>query len=143
MRHNDFTDLTIVETWMEVEAHQFDSPVRAIVGQMIVNPIHGIAPDEKIIQSETEKLQNVLDVYEERLSKSKYLAGDNYTMADLNHIPYLVYFMRTPKANVISSRPHVNAWWADISSRPAAVKVAEEMNLFIRKVQEHKGVLVP
>ncbi|WRX21297.1 Glutathione S-transferase [Theobroma cacao] len=126
---SSLTVSTIVDTWMEVESHQFNSPMQAIIRQMIVNPIFGIATDEKIIETELEKLGKVLDVYEERLSKCKYLGGDFYSLADLHHIPYLVYFMRTPKSSVITSRPHVSAWWNDISSRPATVKVAETMKV--------------
>jgi glutathione S-transferase len=68
-------------------------------------------------------------VYEERLSKCKYLAGENYSLADLQYIPSLVYFMKTTKANAVTSRPHVSAWWNDISSRPATVRVSANMKL--------------
>ena len=33
----------------------------------------------------------------------------------------------TPYASLINDRPHVKAWWDDISSRPAFQKVAEGM----------------
>lgn len=79
---------------MEVEAHKFDSPSSVILRQIIVIPKCGKAPDEQVIETEMEKLGKVLDVYEERLSKSKYLAGENYSLADLHHIPHLVYFMK-------------------------------------------------
>ncbi|KAK1278062.1 hypothetical protein QJS04_geneDACA007316 [Acorus gramineus] len=36
---------------------------------------------------------------------------------------------KTPKASLITSRPHVNAWWKAISSRPAVKKVAAGMIL--------------
>ncbi|KAK8276638.1 hypothetical protein V6Z12_D10G213700 [Gossypium hirsutum] len=100
-----------------------------LIRQMIVNPIYGIAPDEKIIEIELHNLAKVLDVYEERLSEYKYLGGDFYSMADLHHIPDLVYFMRSSKSPIVTSRPCVNAWWNDISSRPASVKVVELMKL--------------
>lgn len=114
---------------MEVEAHQFDGAIRSIIRQLILHPLRGSVPDEKIIEAEMEKLGKLLDVYERRFSKPKYLAGDYYTMADMQHIPYLVYFMRTPKAAAVASRPRVNAWWNDIASRPATIKVAEGLNL--------------
>ena len=114
---------------MEVEAHKFDSPSLVILRQIIVIPKYGKAPDKQVIETEMERLGKVLDVYEERLSKSKYLAGENYSLADLHHIPHLVYFMKTSKANAITSRPHVNAWWNDISSRPATVKISATMSL--------------
>ncbi|KAB1214011.1 Glutathione S-transferase F7 [Morella rubra] len=79
--------------------------------------------------SEMNKLGKVLDVYEERLSKSKYLAGESYSLADMHHIPILVYFMGTAEADAITSRPHVSAWWDDFSSRPATAEVTAKMKL--------------
>lgn len=125
---SSLAESTNVDTWMEVESHQYNRPMQAIIRQMVVNPRYGIAPDEKIIETELEKLGKVFDVYEDRLAKSKYLAGDFYSLADLHHIPYLVYFMRFPKSSsLITSRPCVSAWWNDISSRPATVNIAEAM----------------
>jgi glutathione S-transferase len=129
LQSNSLAESALAETWMEVEAHQFDRPITAILRQIIVNPMYGIAPDEKAIETEMEKLGKVLDVYEERLSKCKYLAGDNYSLADLHHIPPLVYFMKTTKANAITSRPHVSAWWNDISTRPVTVKISANMKV--------------
>ncbi|KAL6176153.1 hypothetical protein ACLB2K_052788 [Fragaria x ananassa] len=72
---------------------------------------------------------NILNVYDARLKSSKYLAGDFFSIADLNHFPYLFYFMRSPWTSVVNDRPHVKAWWEDISSRPSFKKVAEGMAL--------------
>ncbi|CAK7333157.1 unnamed protein product [Dovyalis caffra] len=129
LRSSSFAEATIVDLWMEVEAHQFNGPISAFIRQIFLNPMFGRAPDEKVIETETEKLGKILDVYEERLSKSKYLAGDYYTMVDMNHIPYLVYFMKTPYATVVTSRPHVSAWWKNVLSRPATIKVSSGMTL--------------
>ncbi|OVA04313.1 Glutathione S-transferase [Macleaya cordata] len=125
LRLNSLKESTIVDMWMEVEAHQFSGPITQLVRQMIINAYYGRLPDEKVVEVESEKLAKVLDVYEERLSKCKYLAGEYFTMADLNHLPYLFLFMRTPKASLVTSRPNVCAWWNDISSRPTSIKVLE------------------
>ncbi|KAG6556904.1 hypothetical protein Mapa_001319 [Marchantia paleacea] len=42
------------------------------------------------------KFEAVLDVYEKRLSESKYLAGDFFSLADLSHITYTYYFIELP-----------------------------------------------
>nr|ADB11383.1 putative phi class glutathione transferase GSTF9 [Populus trichocarpa] len=97
LRSSSFTESSIVDEWMEAEAHRF------IIGQIIVIPAFQLVPDEKVIGTELEKLGKVLDVYEERLSKCRYLAG-HYTMADMNHIPCLFYFMKTPYATAVTSR---------------------------------------
>ncbi|CAL5382991.1 unnamed protein product [Camellia sinensis] len=31
---------------------------------------------------------------------------------------------------MVTSRPHLSAWWSDISSRPASIKVAEDLKPF-------------
>ncbi|KAL9255441.1 Glutathione S-transferase F11-like protein [Drosera capensis] len=41
--------------------------------------------------SSKEKLAVMLDVYEKRLSKSRYLAGDSFTLADLSRLPAIRY----------------------------------------------------
>ncbi|GLJ52789.1 hypothetical protein SUGI_1124570 [Cryptomeria japonica] len=72
--------------------------------------------DKALIESSVQKLSEVLDVYEERLSKSKYLAGDFYSLADLSHLPTTEYIVKaTDKGYLIRNRKHVNAWWEDIS----------------------------
>jgi len=118
----------VVEQWCDVEAHHFNPPCYAIVSQIIINPLKGGTTDEAVVASNEEKLSKVLDVYEEWLSKSKYLAGDWFSLADLQHMPFLHYLMNdVGKATLISSRKHVNVWWEDISSRPAWKKVAVHM----------------
>ncbi|CAN1229268.1 Glutathione S-transferase F9 [Linum perenne] len=68
----------------------------------------------------------VLDIYEDRLSKSKYLGGDFFSLADLSHLPFTQYLVGPIKKEyMIKSRKHVSAWWDDISSRPSWKKVLE------------------
>ncbi|KAL5983819.1 hypothetical protein ACLOJK_017914 [Asimina triloba] len=129
LRLDNLKEAAVVNVWMEVESHTFNQPTSAIVYQILVAPFFGKATDDELVETSTVKLEKVLDVYEERLSKTQYLAGDFYSLADLNHIPYVHYLTKTPKAHVISSRPHVNAWWERIASRPATKKVIQGMSL--------------
>lgn len=112
---------------MEVEAHQFNGPASVLVYESVFKPAFGKAADEDLVRTQCEKLNKVFDVYEERLSQSKYLAGDFFSLADLHHLPCLHYIMGSPHSGLIKSRKHVYAWWEDISSRPAWTKIAEPM----------------
>ncbi|KAE8681615.1 Glutathione S-transferase F13 [Hibiscus syriacus] len=96
--------------------------------QNIKEAAEGKSPDQAIIDENMEKLGKVLDVYEDQLGRTKYLAGNFYSLADLFHLSFTYYFMKTPCANLINERPHVKAWWEDISSRLAFRKVASDMN---------------
>ncbi|VVA17144.1 PREDICTED: glutathione [Prunus dulcis] len=129
IRHNNLKEAALVKVWTEAESQNFNPAISAIVFQHLVAPIYGMTPDQAVIDANLEKLAKVLDVYEARLSSTKYLAGDFYSLADLNHLPYTHYFMKTPWASLVNERPHVKAWWEDISSRPAFKKVAEAMTM--------------
>ncbi|KAF6142671.1 hypothetical protein GIB67_015157 [Kingdonia uniflora] len=128
MRHNNIKEAGSVGVWAEVESQQFNPAISPIVYQICILPVFGKTPDQTIVDTHVEKLEKVLDVYEARLKSSKYLAGDFFSLADLHHFPYTFYFMTTPYASMVNSRPHVKAWWEDISSRPAFKKVAEGMS---------------
>jgi len=121
----------VVEQWCEVESQQFHPPLYAIVEQVFIFPLKGLGTtDEAVVERNVEKLGKVLDVYEERLSKNKYLAGDCFTLADLHHLPHLHNLVNgVGMGHLLYSRNHVRAWWGDISSRPAWIKVAHDMKL--------------
>ncbi|KAJ6710472.1 GLUTATHIONE S-TRANSFERASE RHO [Salix koriyanagi] len=103
--------MATLSVWMEVEAHQFDPPM------------FGIPTDNAAVEENEAKLTKVLDVYEARLAQSKYLGGDIFTLADLHHLPNISCAMKTQVKKLFDSRPHVSAWVADITSRPAWSKV--------------------
>jgi glutathione S-transferase len=127
IRHNNLKEAALVKVWIEVESQTFNPAISPIFLEFFVAPKLGKTPDQAIIDANLEKLGKVLDVYESKLSSTKYLAGDFFSLADLNHFPYTHYFMQSPWASVVNDRPHVKAWWEDISSRPAFKKVAEGM----------------
>ncbi|KAK8711533.1 hypothetical protein V6N13_146814 [Hibiscus sabdariffa] len=128
IRHQSLKEAAEVKVWMEVESQQYHPAISPIIFQFFAAPLQGNAPDQAIIDENTEKLGKVLDVYEDKLGRTKYLAGDFYSLADLFHLSFTYYFMKTPCAHLINERPHVKAWWEDISSRPAFQKVASAMN---------------
>ncbi|KAF8007748.1 hypothetical protein BT93_K1672 [Corymbia citriodora subsp. variegata] len=83
----------LIEQWLEVEAHSYQPPLRDLVHKIVLAPILGLTSDLKLIKESEDKLCKVLDIYEERLSKSKYLAGDFFSLADLSHLPFTQYLM--------------------------------------------------
>ncbi|KAG9443755.1 hypothetical protein H6P81_015095 [Aristolochia fimbriata] len=129
LREADPKEAAAVEVWMEVESQNYNPPITALVSELIFKPVFGLPTDEEAVKSQSEKLGKVLDVYEARLSKSKYLAGDFITLADLFHVGYTYYLMKTPKKELLNSRPHVKAWWEDLLSRPAVQKAVSGMVL--------------
>lgn len=116
----------VVEQWLEVEAQIYNPPANDLARKIVVGPLRGLTPDPKQIKENEDKLCKVLDVYEERLSKTKYLAGDFFSLADLSHLPMTQYLVgKMEKEYLIRDRKNVSAWWDDISGRPSWKKVVE------------------
>ncbi|KAF3669356.1 putative mediator of RNA polymerase II transcription subunit 30-like [Capsicum annuum] len=87
--------------------------------------------DENLIRQNEEKLKKVLDVYEKRLGESQYLAGDEFTLADLSHFPNIQYLVNgTDRAELFTSRENVGRWWGEISSRESWKKENKYAHLY-------------
>ncbi|XP_072997835.1 probable glutathione S-transferase GSTF1 [Typha latifolia] len=128
LREGKIEESAVVDLGVEVEVHHYNPLISTIIFQLRFAPMLGRTPDQKIIDTNVEALGKVLDVYEARLANHKYLAGDFFSFADLTHFSYTFYLMATPYASLITSRPHVKAWWEDMTARPAVAKVAAIMS---------------
>lgn len=128
MREGNLKEATMVDIWTEVEAHTYNPALSPVVYECLFNPLlQGIPTNQKVVDESLEKLKKVLEIYEEHLSKHKYLAGDFISFADLNHFPYTFYFMATPHAVLFDSYPHVKAWWESLVARPSIKKLGASM----------------
>lgn len=116
----------MVDQWLEVEAHNFNDLVYNLVLHLVVFPRTGQHSDLATVNACEHKLEKVLDVYEQRLSRSAYLAGDSFTLADLSHLPSIRYLLdEAGLAHLIRERKSVSAWWDTISSRPSWKKLLQ------------------
>jgi len=123
-------ELAMVDVWTEVEAQQYYPAISPVVFECIINPFimpTGVPTNQTVVDESLERLRGVLGVYEARLEKSTYLAGDSISFADLNHIPFTFYFMTTPYASVFDEYPKVKAWWERLMARPAVQRVCKNM----------------
>ncbi|KAM3335266.1 hypothetical protein ACQJBY_029596 [Aegilops geniculata] len=112
-----------MEAWLEVESHHFFPSAQTVVYELLIKPLFGAAPDTAEADKKAAELDKLLDVYEAHLAAgNKYLAGDVLTLADANHMSWLFLLTKSPKAELVASRPHVKAWWEEISARPAWAK---------------------
>ncbi|XP_078448223.1 glutathione S-transferase F8, chloroplastic-like [Wolffia australiana] len=116
-----------IDQWLEAEAQSFNPPSSVLIFQLAFAPRMKLKQDEAAIEQNEGKLAKVLDVYEQRLEQSRFLAGDEFSLADLSHLPNSHYLARTDRAHLLTSRKNVGRWWAEISSRPSWKKVLEMM----------------
>lgn len=122
----DMKQKAIQAVWMEVEAHQFDPTATKLVWELVFKAMFGMQPPDMAIVEENEaKLAKVLDVYEARLSQTRYLGGETFTLADLHHLPQMNRLMSTGVKKLFDERPCVSTWCSDILARPAWKKTVE------------------
>jgi GST-like protein len=69
------------------------------------------------------EVNRLFDLYDKRLAANKYVAGDEYTIADIAAYPWLRNWDFLGLK--IDSRPNVKRWVEEISQRPAAKKMLE------------------
>lgn len=120
---NDLKKAAEQSMWMEVESQKFEPATTRLVWELCMKRLlFGEKEDEAVVNELEKKLGCLLDVYEARLTESKYLGGDSFSMADLYHIPVIKFLMGTQTKKLFDARPHVSAWVADILSRPSCLK---------------------
>ncbi|XP_066367780.1 glutathione S-transferase 1-like [Miscanthus floridulus] len=127
LREGNLKESAMVDVWLEAEANQYTAALNPILYQCLVSPMFGGTTDQKVVEVNLEKLKKVLEVYEARLAKHKYLAGDFLSLADLNHVSVTLCLLATPHASVFDAYPHVKAWWDGLMPRPSVQKVAALM----------------
>ncbi|WP_293778299.1 glutathione binding-like protein [uncultured Oxalicibacterium sp.] len=67
--------------------------------------------------NEAKRLYGVID---RRLAETPYLAGDNYTIADIATFPWLRSWEK--QGITLSDYPHLKRWFDEINERPAVQK---------------------
>lgn len=124
-----------IEQWLQAESQSFDGPSSELVFQLAFAPhLKDVYPDERKIEENEKKIQTMLGVYDEILSKNRYLAGDEFTLADLSHLPNSHYIVNSSERGrkLFTSKKHVAKWYEAISNR-------ESWRQVIKMQREHPG----
>ncbi|KAJ0964005.1 hypothetical protein J5N97_029127 [Dioscorea zingiberensis] len=110
-----------------VEELSFDPPSSTLVFHLAFVPLNGARePEKSLLEQNEKKLAKVLDVYEQRLGDSRFLAGNEFTLADLFHLPNSHYLANSEEwRHLFESRKNVRRWWKKISNRNSWRKVVE------------------
>lgn len=70
----------------------------------------------------TEECGRLLDVMEGRLTKCPYLAGEDYSIADIACYPWMVgatTMLKDALGKHLHNKPAIDRWMADLAARPA------------------------
>ena len=94
------------------------------VGPMLGQAHHfRIYAPEKIpyaIDRYTKEAGRLYGVIDKQLSQTKYLAGNDYTIADMATFPWLRSYER--QGQKLEDFPHLKKWFDEIAARPAVIR---------------------
>ncbi|KAE8723367.1 putative Rhodanese/Cell cycle control phosphatase superfamily protein [Hibiscus syriacus] len=81
--------------------------------------------DESLISQMRRSWKKCWSVREEA-GESRFLAGDEFSLADLSHLPNAHYLVTaTDRGEMFTSKKNVGRWWGEISSRDSWKKVVD------------------
>jgi GST-like protein len=96
-----------------------------MMGQLGYFAVRAKEKSQPAIQRFTEEGERLLSVMEKRLSQHAYLAGGDYTIADIAAYPWTVAatdYLKDVLAESMKSKPSVRRWLDEVGARPAVQK---------------------
>jgi glutathione S-transferase len=112
-------DRGIMEQWISIEASNFTPHAMKIIYEDLFKKMQGAPSDANLVQAGSTGVCKALDIMNTRLGEATYLAGNDFTLADICYMPYIEYLFASGHGDLITSRANVAAWWNRISTRPS------------------------
>jgi glutathione S-transferase len=106
----------IVDQWMGAAGDSLlNSAQRYLASRFNFLPV----PSE-MTRKYLDKTREVLPVFDRQLGKTRYVAGDTLTAADLVAAPAFFYFPEIPELkDILDAQPNCRRWMDDVATRPS------------------------
>jgi glutathione S-transferase len=108
-----------MEQWISVETSEFSPHAMKFVYQHVFQR----PQDAAVLETAAKALEATGAVMNAQLALTPFIAGADFTIADVCFMPYLEYVMASPAKEILAKHTHLVAWWNRISERPAWRKV--------------------
>jgi glutathione S-transferase len=120
----DAREAARVDQWINVADSYFTPHAHSLIVERLFRRYLGGEPNSQTIEAGRENMQRGLDIVDDALASSAYLAGSAFSLADIHWMPYLEYLEQIGEGAALTRRKHVQRWWNRISARPSWQKVA-------------------
>ncbi len=104
-----------------VDYHAYPAMISQIAVPRLLPQLVG-GTDEKVIAAATPKAELCLKELDRIKGASKFLAGEQVSLADLYVAPVLFYLALTPEGAMIGAKPGIAAWWEMMQQRSSYKK---------------------
>jgi glutathione S-transferase len=110
-------DRARMEQWISIESANFTPGVMKILGQLLFAKWRGEEPKMTLVEEGRASVRKAVAVMEKTLAEHEYIAGKEFTLADIGFMPYIEYLFVAGEGNLITDNPNTSAWWNRISER--------------------------
>jgi len=124
------------EQALAVETMKFDPYANQLVWQKLLAPARGIPQDAAAIARCQKFLSTNFAALDTILGKQKFMAGDSFTLADINHMPNVHMLFVAGEGGLLEDKSNVMRWWNDVTERDAWKKLSKAMNEALQKAME-------
>lgn len=113
-----------MEQAMSVEYAYLRQAVGTLFRENFLKRFWGQAADPEVVAGEIPKVEKVLAVLDRWLADRTYVAGADYSLADLHYALALLSLKQAGLLQITDDYPNVVRWYGVVSQRPAYQKVA-------------------
>jgi glutathione S-transferase len=117
----DIQTRATMEQWISVETSEFSGHAMKFIYEHIFKR----PQDAAVLESAGKSLATTTQVMAKQLDKQPFIAGADFTIADIGYMPYIDYMMKSPAKDIIEKHASVASWWKRISERPTWKKASE------------------
>lgn len=116
----DVRQRALMDQWSSIEQSNFSSHAM----KFVFHYTFGREQEPSVLDNALQQIEVALRAISKPLEKREYLAGNQFTIADIGFMPYIEYVMASPAKSTFEKYPPVIAWWNRVSARPTWREVA-------------------
>ncbi|KPM46409.1 hypothetical protein AK830_g74 [Neonectria ditissima] len=120
---SDVESAALFDQAQSVEMLYFAEPAGKIAFEKFAKRFMGLPADDAVVSDALRSVDAFFDVADRLLQHKDYMAGDDFTLADIYYIPLIQRLFACEYGDFIISRKAVSAWWDRCVNRPAIQKL--------------------
>jgi glutathione S-transferase len=115
--------MALFDQAQSVEMIYFAEPAGKIAFEKFAKRFMGLPANETAVSNALQSLETFFDIAERILRQKNYMAGNEFSLADIYYIPLIQRLCACGYGDLIVRREALNAWWDRCMSRPAIQKL--------------------
>ncbi|KAG4270086.1 hypothetical protein FPRO04_11778 [Fusarium proliferatum] len=139
---SNISAMTSFEEAASIESTHFSNKAFQYAADVLIKPLLGLNRlHEETLQDIWDGLSDDLKALDDILSSRKYLAGSDFTLADIWAMPWvsLLIALKGEADLNFSGLPHFKRWWETVSLRPAWQEASKLMHEALNAMKENAG----